>query len=302
MKGLGLLACAFAVVLVAATALAADRPFPEVIALPDGFAPEGIAIADGTFYVGSIPTGAVYRGDVRTGAGAVLVPAGSGRAAIGIDIDRERIFVAGGSTGHAFVYDRGTGALLRSYRLTTESTFVNDVVVTSEGAYFTDSLRQFVYRVAIGPGGALAPSADAIPLSGDIAYTDGFNANGIDATADGKTLVIVQSNVGRLFTVDPRSGATRLIALSGGDVTQGDGLLLDGTTLYVVRNRQNRVAVVELAPDLGSGRIVRYLTDPDFDVPTTIDDLGTRLYAVNARFGTPVTAETKYEVVQFSKR
>ena len=59
-----------------ATAAAAQATFPEEISLPTGFRPEGIAIGNGTtFYVGSIPTGAVYRGDLRTGEGAVSSPA-----------------------------------------------------------------------------------------------------------------------------------------------------------------------------------------------------------------------------------
>ena len=51
--------------------------------------------AGNTFYVGSIPTGAVYRGDLRTGQGAPLVPGATGRAAIGVEHDRGRLFVAG---------------------------------------------------------------------------------------------------------------------------------------------------------------------------------------------------------------
>ena len=47
------------------------------IPLPDEFRPEGIASGKGdSFYVGSIPLGAVYRGSYRTGEGAVLVPSG----------------------------------------------------------------------------------------------------------------------------------------------------------------------------------------------------------------------------------
>jgi hypothetical protein len=76
-------------VLLSATAAGAGARFPERIDLPNGFFPEGIDIArGGMFYVGSIPTGAVYRGDVRTGEGAVLVPGVEGRMAIGVDIDR----------------------------------------------------------------------------------------------------------------------------------------------------------------------------------------------------------------------
>lgn len=299
-----LLAVAVGAALLAAGPLGAGSAFPERIQLPNGFAPEGIAIGPGgTFYVGSIPTGAIYRGDLRTGNGSVLVEPVEGRAAIGLAVDRRgRLFVSGGPTGGAFVYDGETGDLLASYALAGGSpTFVNDVVVTRTGAFFTDSFRPFLYRVPIAPDGTLGSSAETIPLSGDIVFGPNFNSNGIDATPDGKTLVLVQSNVGRLFTVDPASGVTHAIDLRGEDVMTGDGILLDGKTLYVVRNVQNRVAVVELASDLRSGTLVRHLTSDGFSVPTTIAELGDRLYAVNARFGTPVTPDTEYWITQLRK-
>jgi hypothetical protein len=86
-------------------------------------------------------------------------------------------------------------------------------------------------------------------------------------------------------------------------VPNGDGILLSGKILYVVQNRLNEVAVIDLATDLSSGEVVTRLTDPDFDVPTTIDELGSRLYAVNARFGVanPGDPATAYEVVQLAK-
>ena len=290
-------------VLVLATAAAA-RPFPGVIALPTGFQPEGIAVGKGhTFYVGSIPTGAIYRGDLRTGEGSVLVPAQTGRAAIGLAADqRNRLFVAGGPTGRAYVYDARTGASLASFQLATGSdpTFVNDVVVTRDAAWFTDSFRPVLYRLAIAPGGALG-AVSTVPLTGDFALEPGFNVNGIDATPNGKTLVIVQSNTGKLFTVDPATGVARELALSGGDVSLGDGILLDGKTLYVVQNRIHRVAVVALAPDLASGTIVGHLTNPALDVPTTIAEFGSRLYAVNARFGVTDPGTAEYDVVQLRK-
>jgi sugar lactone lactonase YvrE len=303
MRRLAAIAVAAGVAALGGFPAAAGPAFPEKIDLPNGFAPEGIAIGHGhTFYVGSIPTGAIYRGDLRTGEGRVLVPAAPGRQAIGLDFDRkERLFVAGGPTGRAFVYDAHSGGLLAEYTLTTGATFVNDVVVTREGAYFTDSLQQQLYHLPLGPGGALGAVAETIPLSGDIAFVAGFNLNGIDATPNGQTLVVVQSNLGKLFTVDPRTGVAGEIDLGGETVTAGDGILLDGKTLYVVQNQQNRIAVVRLARDLGSGTLLTHLTHPDFSVPTTIAEFGQRLYAVNARFGTPVTPTTPYWVTQLRK-
>ena len=293
---------ALAAVALGGAQAAVQKAYPETIPLPNGFQPEGIAIGGNTFYVGSIPTGAIYRGSLRTGKGAVLVPAEAGKAAIGLDLDRGRLYVAGGSTGEAYVYDARTGREIARYVLTTGTTFVNDVVVTRTAAWFTDSVNQVLYRVPLGQGGRPGPGSPVqpIPLTGDIQYATGFNANGIDATRNGKTLVLVQSNTGELFTVTP-AGVTREIDLGGGSVPNGDGILLDGRILYVVQNRDNTIAKVKLDPRLRSGRIVRHLTDPDLRVPTTIDDHGRRLYAVNARFGTPPTPTTDYDVVQLRK-
>ena len=283
----------------------ATSPWPETIPLPTGFQPEGIDVGNGhTFYVGSIPTGAVYRGDLRTGEGRIFVPAQTGRAAIGLDFADQRLFVAGGPTGRAWVYDARTGATLASYQLAAgPPTFVNDVVVTRDAAWFTESQGAVLYRVPIASDGTLGSQADVetVPLTGDFTLAPGFNVNGIDATPQGDTLVIVQSNLGRLYTVDPASGEADLIALAGGDVAMGDGILLDAKTLYVVQNRLNRVAVVRLRPDLSSGRITGHLTDPDLDVPTTIAEFGRALYAVNARFGVENPATQPFSVVRLER-
>ncbi len=198
-------------------------------------------------------------------------------------------------------HDADTGAEIASYQLTTAQTFVNDVVVTRAGAWFTDSLNPFLYLVPTAPNGELGGAPQALPLTGDLVYRSGFNVNGIDATPNGKTLVLVQSNTGKLFTADPATGVTREIDLGGESVPAGDGILLDGKTLYVVQNRLNMIAVIELAPDLTSGTVVSRITDAGLSVPTTIDEFGRRLYVVNARFGTPPTPTTPYWLTQLRK-
>jgi sugar lactone lactonase YvrE len=279
------------------------QPFPDEIPLPTGFQPEGIAAGRGTsFFVGSIPTGAIFRGDLRTGAGDVLVPGQAGREAIGLEVDRHgRVFVAGGDTGRAWVYDGGSGSELAAFQLATpgDPTFINDVVVTKDAAWFTDSFRAVLYRVPVGPRSLGDPSSvQVLPLSGDFALQDGFNANGIEVTPDGSRLVIVQSNTGVLFRVDPGTGLTDAVELAGGDAAFGDGLLLQGTTLYVVQNQLNRIAVVELAADGSSGTVVDHLTDPALDIPTTVARFGSALYAVNSRFGIPDPETADYSVVR----
>jgi sugar lactone lactonase YvrE len=303
-RALSLAAAAGAVVAVfaGATGATTNKAFPDVIPLPLGFQPEGVEVGRGnTFYAGSVATGAIYRGNLRTGTGAVFIPGGAGRTATGIELDRfNRLFVAGAATGKAFVYDARTATLVRTYTFASAPTFINDVVVTGKAAYFTDSQKAVLYKVPLGPGRTLG-NAQTMPLSGDFTLASGFNLNGIDATANGKTLVAVQSNTAKLFRIDPDTGVARQISLGGESVPNGDGILLAGRTLYVVQNRDNRVAVIALSASLASGRVLTRLTDPDFDVPTTLDDHGRRLYAVNARFGTANPGSAAYQVVQLRK-
>ena len=295
------------VVLVPATAGAAT--FPDTIRLPDGWQPEGIAAGRGTsLYVGSIPTGAIWKGDARTGQGDVLVPGRPGeRNAIGIKVDRRnRLFVAGGPTGKAFVYDAATGADLASYQLApadTAVTFINDVVVTQRAAFFTDSRNQQLYVLPLGRHGAL-PDQDEVrvlPLTGELDYTEittDVDLNGIVAARGGRTLLSVQSNSGKLFKIDPRSGEAREVDLGETLLTNGDGLLLAGRVLFVVQNRLNQIAVVKLSGSLDEGRLVTTITDDDFDVPTTIAFQAGHLWAVNARFGTTDPQPARYDIVR----
>jgi hypothetical protein len=257
------------------------------IALPQEFRPEGIASGKGdSFYVGSIPQGAVFRGSYRTGEGAVLVPPHAGRNHTGLKVDTrfDRLFVSGGSSHGIFVYDSRTGADIASFQL-PDAGFINDVVLTRDAAYFTDSLVPQLYRVGIGHNGELSPP-ERIPLTGELQFVDGFNVNGIDTAPGGRDLIVVQTNLGKLFRVNPRSGDTREIVLDQ-PVTNGDGILRLGHTVYVVQNQDNKVAAVKLDGRLRSGRVRGFLTDPRLDVPTTIAPFKDFIYAVNARFNLP---------------
>lgn len=291
---------------VALPATAGQRP--DVIPLPNGFEPEGITTGKGdSFFVGSIPSGDIYGGSLRTGRGEIVVDAPDDRSAIGIKIDRRnRIFVAGGTTtpGNVkgiWVYDARTGAKVRSDTLPTAG-FINDVVLTKRAAYFTDSLEPVIYKLPIGKKGVLGELA-TIPISGELVYGPGFNVNGIEAVKGGRTLILVKSSTGELFTADSRTGVTEKIDVSGGDgeLVNGDGILLKGRKLYVVENRDNQVTVVKLRRKLSEGTIVREITDGRFNVPTTIARGLGRFYVVNAKFGQN-TPDQSYEVVKVPKR
>ena len=280
-------------------------PPPDVISLPTGFRPEGIAVSEGRIFVGSIPTGRVFRAEIATGQGAVLVEPPAGRSAIGLKVDgRGRIFVAGGQTGKAFVYDAATGADIAEYTLALGTTFVNDVVLTPQAAWFTDSQNPVLYKVPVGSDGALAAQSEVIslPLTGDFQFVVGVNnANGIAATPDGALLIIVQSSTGKLFTVNPASGATQEILLGAESLPNGDGILLQGQTLFVVQNRLNLLAVLALAADFTTGTVSQRITNPNFDVPTTVAANNGSLFLVNARFGIVDPDTASYTVVRIAK-
>jgi sugar lactone lactonase YvrE len=281
--------------------------FPDIILLPEGFRPEGVVVGRGHhIYAGSLANGAIFRSDLRTGQGEIIVPGQEGRIAVGLSFDKRSnfLFVAGGGTGAGYVYDAQTGATVEVYQLTAPGSFINDVVVTRSAAYFTDSFRPFLYRIALGPRGQLPDPSTVEALSGDFVFIPGvgvFNTNGIDATPNGKSLLIVNSETGELYNVDPQSGDAFSIDLGGETVPGGDGILLDGKTLYVVQNFLNQIAVVQLNAAFTAGEITAHIMNPAFDVPTTIAEFGNSLYAVNARFGTPPTPETEYEIVQVTK-
>jgi sugar lactone lactonase YvrE len=280
-----------------AAASKASQAFPAKIKLPNGFQPEGIAIRGSTAYFGSLADGDIYAASLVTGEGKVISQ-GPGTPSVGLKIDnRGRLFIAGGPTGTARVVDTRSGKVLKSYVLTTAAaTFVNDVVLSKNAAWFTDSSRAFVYKVPFGRNGRLLgqSAVRAIPLTGDYVHQAGFNGNGISLTPNGRALIIVQSATGFLFRVNPRTGVTQKLDLGGAVMTNGDGLLLKSRTLYVVQNFLNRVAVLQLNRAGTKGSLVRTITSPDFDIPTTAAAFGHRLYLPNARFSTTPTPTTEY--------
>jgi sugar lactone lactonase YvrE len=302
MRRLRILMLASALLLTVAAPASARTSLPEVIPLPDGFFPEGVTMGYGTdIYTGSLVDGAIWKGDVRSGEGEVLVDGVPGRLAVGMDFDKRsgHLFVAGGPTGVAYAYDGATGELLAEVAL--GAGFINDVIVTRTAAYFTNSFAPEIYAVPLGRNGAITGDAITITLGGDFGFVPGgFNANGIEATPSGSTLVVVNSSLGTLYRVDPTSGVASLIDLRGA-VVNGDGLVLRGRTLYVVEGSKNQVTEVRLAANLKSGRVVDAITNDVFDVPTTADAFGKYLYVVSAKFNTPVTPDTPYEIVRVER-
>ncbi|MDX1409621.1 MAG: hypothetical protein R3330_15845, partial [Saprospiraceae bacterium] len=150
--------------------------YPDVIELPLGYQPEGIAIGkQHTAYVGSIYSGAIWKADLQTGAGEYLVAPGVANPNIGLAYDKrsDYIFAAGGYLGSVKVFDANTGELVAYYQLVPPgpygTTWVNDLVVTKDAVYVTDSFRPFMHKIPLGPAGQLPEQADVqeIALAGD---------------------------------------------------------------------------------------------------------------------------------------
>lgn len=264
---------------------------PSRIALPAGFQPEGITIGrHGTAYLGSRADGDIYAVNLKNGRGRTISQ-GPGTASVGLKVARDRLYVAGGAAGTGRVVSTKTGKTLASYPFTSEPSFVNDVVLGKRAAYFTDSAQPQLYRVTYAKKAAKA-KVTTVPLTGDWVQTPEVNnANGIALSPDRKSLLVVQSNTGYLFRVNPKTGVARRVDLGATLLTNGDGLLVKGRTLYAVQNRDNQIAVVHLNAPGTRGRLVKTLTSKDlpagatFDVPTTVAAYRGSLYLPNARFG-----------------
>jgi len=279
----------------------AASPKNDVIVLPGASSTEGVAVGRGsTFYAGDLFRGDIFRGDLQRGTAALFIDAPDGRMATGMKVDQAcgLLFVAGASTGQAYVYSTATGATVQVYQLadTAAATFINDVTITREGAWFTDSAQPKLYFVPLGPGETLG-AAHTLVLSGPAAATSAaFNLNGIASTPNGETLIVAHSGTGLLYTVSPRTGASAAIA--GVSVPNVDGILFEAGRLFAVQNIDNKVAVIKLSSDLSSGSIEQFITSPNFRVPTTVARHGEQLALANSHFdsGIPPTA-TQFEVL-----
>jgi sugar lactone lactonase YvrE len=268
--------------------------WPTEFPLPNGWLPEGITIGKAPYaYMGSRANGGIYRTDLRTGEGKVLYAGGTGLASIGLKLDDDGLlYVCGGAGGTARIIDSRTGEVRTTYQLTQNAApFINDVVLHKDRAWFTDSRDAVLYGVPRGRGGAVR----ALPLSGEwVQAPAGTNsANGLVATPDGRGLIVV--NAGQLYNVSLETGYATKITLTGQEtVTNGDGLVRVGRTLYVVQNRLNLISAWDLNAKATAAALRTTITDPRFDVPTTAARFGGRLYLVNARFTSPQTPETTF--------
>jgi sugar lactone lactonase YvrE len=282
------------------TAAHATAPPDRVIVMPGATSAESIGAGAGsTFYASDLFSGDIYRGDIARGTAERFIDAPNGRVAAGVrpDLRHNLLFVAGGFTGQAYVYNLRTGATIATYQLASAGTsLINDLVVTSGGAWFTDSTQAKLFFIPVDRHG-VPQALRTLGLTGPAADINaGINLNGIVATPGARTLIVSHTSNARLYTVNPATGASKLI--DGVEVPNVDGIAFDGKRLWAVQNFDNQISRFQLSHDLSQGTLTKVITSPTFGVPTGAALFGNRLAAVNSHFdtGTPPTSPT-YEVV-----
>ena len=319
---------------------AAQQNWPEAIAIPTGFEGEGIELGKGNeFFVGGaslaslfgepffgVPhgmsafAGAIYKGNLRTGEGSILVPpTGKPLAGLSYDPRTDYLYAATGFadlvTGSfidqgVIVYDASSGDLVAEITF-GDGILINDILVTRTGVYCTDSFNPNLYKVVLEEGGRLpsTPVFEVIPMPG-FEMVPGFNANGLVGDFDGRQLVIVNITSGVLYLVDTESGEATAIAIEGAEqlFVNGDGLYLDDRTLYIMQNFSDKIAVVQLSGDLSGGEFIKNIPGEGevnpLEVATTIVGFGNSIYAINTDiferiFGDPALVQS--DVVRLRK-
>lgn len=285
---------------------AAGHAVPNRIDLPDGWQPEGIT-TDGTWlYAGSLANGAIWKANPQTGKGRLLAKGRAGRVAVGVEYDARRnlVWVAGGPTEVIRAHDARTGAVRATYEFPAETRFINDLVVTRRGVFATDSQHQELMVVPFRRDGTLrgAKAARTLTLTGDLEYQEGFNLNGI-VRYRGR-LLAVQSNTGLLFRINKKTGVNHVVDTGGYSLANGDGLEIRRDKLFVVRNQDELVAVLDLNRRGTKATLKRELHEPTeaaWDVPTTAALQRGHLWIVNARFGTAPTPTTDYWISRVAR-
>jgi sugar lactone lactonase YvrE len=302
---------AMAALVLTGTAFAQTTPAVEKYELPASLTfPEGIAYdpAGNMFYAASAVTGTLVRVNAKTKASevvataGVLVPGGVTKtfpAVLGMKVDSQsRLWIAGGRSGKFAIVDTRSGKVLQQLDVPDASkSLLNDLALIGTTGYVTDTRLPTLWRVEakgdkFGPLEPWLNFADT-PLQ----YYEGANLNGIAATPDGQTLIVVQMGKGLLFKIDIKTKAVTPIETSGADLTGGDGLVLDGSTLYVVRQTAGEIATVKLSKDLNKGTVVARFKDPALAWPATAAKVGDRLLVVNSQFN---VREAKKETLPFT--
>lgn len=262
--------------------------------------PEGVTVdADGLIYVSSAVNGAVARmhrngekAEIIAAPGEILPPDNEVfPAMLGMKIDElGRIWIMGGLTGQIFVIDKETGDLLATRAVSGERKALNDAVIMEDAAYLTDTVQPILWKIA-RDGEEIGESEAWIDFTGTpLEYGPGRNLNGIAADASGRYLIVIQMDKGLLYRIDIATRQVTPVDIGDEIVTNGDGLVISGQTMYLVRQAETEIVTLRFAPDFGSADVVSRFSDPALTWPATAAIAGDELLVADSQFNRKAAA------------
>ena len=277
---------------------AGGKAFPKTVPALTGAPPEGFAIGRGSTAYNSSIDGSIYKVDLRSGEGEVLVEAEPDfdifqqcfKLGMRVDPRSNYLFVAGCLVGNAMVFDAETGEELANYKLATFGTVINDLAITRDAVYFTDFTQPALYRLPLAKNGRLPSDPATMQITLSNPNEDGPNtANGIVATPNGDTLIIGDSTTASIYRVDPATGHSDRIVVDPPLVGFIDGIAMHKGLLYILTpfgdgSGPDWIQVVELDKEMLTGTRVGVITDPDMNGVASGAFFGGSLYVNNARY------------------
>ena len=245
----------------------------------DRFFPEGSAVdAAGNFYVGSMDTGFIYKGNATTKPAAFIKPDDTNKlvSVLGLFVDpgTSSLWACSSDAGNSQrkgkgpvavkQFDLATGMLKGSWDFPAPTTtpisgatvngFCNDLTIDSAGnLYATDSWYPRILRL---PADATASTPLEEWLTSTTFPADQWHLNGIDVDAGGTNLYVVENHPGHLYRVAIASKTVTEIVTSR-PLRGPDGLKVVGpTTLATAEGDNGGMAIIELSGTTGAVRTV----------------------------------------------
>jgi hypothetical protein len=254
--------------------------------------------------------------------------------------DHNRLWAAGalGTTGSGnvnakgeiFVYDADSGALLAAYTIlpTGVPKTMNDIAISDNAVWISDTAApagagsETQFKLPLGPGGALPPGGEvsggvpaptSTPTVVPVPTPTFTGADGIDVLPNGNIIVnsVNGASNGQMIVIDKTTLAVTPVTVSAGSpcvegqceppLLSGDGVAIDGNTLYYPENRADTatppgdIAAVDLMPpDFTTAQIVARLNNqpslPRLRNPANTEQLGHVVYGITRELvANPVT-------------
>ena len=296
--------------------------FAKSVPVLTGSPVEGFTIGSGATAYSSAIDGSIYKVDLRSGEGEVLVAPEDDfdvftdcyKLGLRVDPRSNYLYVAGCFWGNAYVFDADTGEELANLAVTNFGEVINDIAITRDAVYFTNFSTPFIHRLSLSANGQMIEGEAPLPIpmqgddNGD-PLASPLTANGIVATPNGDTLIIGDSRTAQIYRVDPLTGHSDRIIVE--PPLQGfiDGIVMHQDTLYILSPGNpgdptdiDRIQVVELDKELLHGTLVGNIVDPDLDGVASGAMHGGSLYVNNARYRDFPQPDTEYALTRLNRK